>query len=95
MQPTLQRHDADRTLAAAWAGSLGPLNYRLPEPARRILLERLGPATFSWAAGPRPPMVRPSPVLLDWPSYVTDPIHPAVVLYTSARRRRPRLPCLP
>lgn len=69
---------------AAWAGAAyAPINYRLPDEARRELLHRLRPAEVAedtWLALP------PAPDR----EFPDDPSHPAVLLFTSGTSAEPK-----
>jgi acyl-CoA synthetase (AMP-forming)/AMP-acid ligase II len=69
---------------AAWAGvSYAPLNYRLPDEARKALLARLAPAVVA------------EPAWVDLPAegdraFVDEPTTPAVLLFTSGTSAAPK-----
>ncbi len=69
---------------AAWAGvSYAPLNYRLPDEARRALLDRLAPAVVA------------EPAWVDLPAdagraFLDEPVTPAVLLFTSGTSAAPK-----
>jgi acyl-CoA synthetase (AMP-forming)/AMP-acid ligase II len=70
---------------AAWAGvAYAPLNYRLPEPAQAVLLERLAPVEVlpadGWSA---------TAIESDRP-FPDAPERPAVVLFTSGTSAEPK-----
>jgi fatty-acyl-CoA synthase len=78
--------------AAAWAGvSYAPLNYRLPDAARKQLLARLGTdyvvdtdCAGSWLDELR---ARAGD---DVPAYPEEPEHPAILLFTSGTSAEPK-----
>jgi acyl-CoA synthetase (AMP-forming)/AMP-acid ligase II len=69
---------------AAWAGAAyAPINYRLPEDARRELLHRLRPAEVAeddWLGLPTAPGA----------AFPDDPTRPAVLLFTSGTSAAPK-----